>query len=75
MFEQVMGKLREDNIAFEVCPIILKCRKEENIRRLIKDGREMERIERGIKNTFFMVIIHIQTWIQYFYSLIKWQKK
>ena len=25
---------------------------EENIRRAINDGRDMERIERGIKNTF-----------------------
>lgn len=52
IFEQVIGRLREDGIKFEVCPIILKCCKEENIRRSIKDGRDMERIERGIKNTF-----------------------
>ena len=52
IFEQVISSLREDSIPFEVCPIILKCCKEENIRRAIKDGRDMERIERGIKNTF-----------------------
>lgn len=44
--------MREDGIPFEICPIILKCDKEENIRRAINDGRDMERTERGIKNTF-----------------------
>ena len=44
--------MREDGISFEICPVILKCCKEENIRRTINDGRDMERIERGIKNTF-----------------------
>ena len=52
IFEQVINKLREDSILFEACPIILKCCKEENIKRAIKDGRDMQRIERGIKNTF-----------------------
>lgn len=52
IFEQIIKNLRDDAIAFELCPVILKCRKEENIRRLIKDGRDMERIERSIKNTF-----------------------
>ena len=52
IFEQVISSLREDSIPFEVCPIILKCCKEENIRRAINDGRDMERIERGIKDTF-----------------------
>lgn len=52
IFEQVISSLREDGISFEICPVILKCCKEENIRRTINDGRDMERIERGIKNTF-----------------------
>ena len=50
--KKVINKLREDSILFEACPIILKCCKEENIKRAIKDGRDMQRIERGIKNTF-----------------------
>ena len=54
IFEQVIGSLREDGIPFEICPIILKCSKEENIRRTINDGRDMERIERGIKDTFYL---------------------
>lgn len=36
IFEQVINKLREDSILFEVCPIILKCCKEENIKRAIR---------------------------------------
>ena len=51
IFEQVISSLREDGISFEICPVILKCCKEENIRRTINDGRDMERSERGIKNT------------------------
>lgn len=35
IFEQIIGCLREDGILFEVCPIILKCCKEENIKRAI----------------------------------------
>ena len=32
--------------------IILKCSLDENIRRMIEDGREENRIQRGIDNTF-----------------------
>lgn len=35
LFEQVISRLREDAVQFEVCPIILKCCKDENIRRAI----------------------------------------
>lgn len=52
IFEQVVDKLRKDDIVFEICPIILKCCKEENIKRAVKDGRDRTRIERGMKNTF-----------------------
>lgn len=52
IFEQVLRRLRQDNIAFELYPIILKCDREENIKRAIKNGREKERIERGMKNTY-----------------------
>ena len=52
LFEQVLSRLRQEGIVFELCPIILKCCKEENIKRAVKDGRDRERIERGIRNTF-----------------------
>ncbi|MBD5496327.1 MAG: AAA family ATPase [Lachnospiraceae bacterium] len=52
IFEQVLSRLRQDDIAFELCPIILKCDREENIKRAVKNGREKERIERGMKNTY-----------------------
>lgn len=52
LFEQVLSRLEQEGIVFELCPIILKCCKEENIKRALKDGRDRERIERGIRNTF-----------------------
>lgn len=52
IFEQVLSRLKQDNITFELCRVILKCDKEENIARAVKDGRERERIERGMKNTY-----------------------
>lgn len=52
IFEQVLSRLKQDDILFELCPVILKCDREENMRRLIKNGREKERIERGMKNTY-----------------------
>lgn len=52
LFEQVLSRLEQEGIVFELCPIILKCCKEENIKRALKDGRNRERIERGIRNTF-----------------------
>lgn len=52
IFDQVVCRLRKDGVVFEMCPIILKCCKEENIRRAVKDGRDRARIERGMKNTF-----------------------
>lgn len=35
-----------------MCTVILKCSREENIRRAVKDGRDRARIERSMKNTF-----------------------
>ncbi len=52
IFEQVLSRLKHDDILFELCPVILKCDREENMRRLIENGREKERIERGMKNTY-----------------------
>lgn len=52
IFEQVLEKLRQDSIEFDLCPIILKCSEEENMSRAQKDKRDANRVERGMKNTF-----------------------
>ena len=52
LFEQILSRLGQEGIVFKLCPIILKCSKEENIKRAVKDGRNSERIERCIRNTF-----------------------
>lgn len=52
MFEEVVQRLEGENISFELHYIILKCSEEENVRRAICDGRDAERIQRGMKNTF-----------------------
>ena len=52
IFDTVMKRLIDDGITFEMITIVLKCSLEENIKRAIADGRDKERIERGIKNTF-----------------------
>lgn len=44
--------MTEEGIAFEIITIVLKCSLEENIKRAVADGRDQERIECGIKNTF-----------------------
>lgn len=52
IYEQVIEKLRNDDIVFEEKIIILKCSEAENRNRAIKDGRDEKRIERGMRNTF-----------------------
>lgn len=52
IFDIVMKRLADDGITFEMITIVLKCSLEENIKRAKADGRDKERIERGIKNTF-----------------------
>lgn len=52
IFENVMENLESDNIDFSETIIILKCSKEENIKRAFNDGRDEERIKRGIEMTF-----------------------
>lgn len=52
IFEKILQRLRENKIEFEFCPIVLKCSREENIKRALNDGRDKERVERGILNTF-----------------------
>lgn len=52
VFDLVIQRLKDSKIEFELKLIILKCSYEENIRRLIKDDRDEERIKRGMQNTF-----------------------
>lgn len=52
IFNTVMKRLTDDGISFEITTIVLKCSLEENIKRAEADGRNKERIEGGIKNTF-----------------------
>ena len=44
--------LMDEGIVFAEHIVILKCEYEENKKRCIKDNRDNERIERGMKNTF-----------------------
>lgn len=52
IFDEVLHRLEKEKINFECSMIILKCSLDENIRRMIEDGREENRIQRGIDNTF-----------------------
>lgn len=52
IFEEILHRLEREKINFECSMIILKCSLEENIRRMKLDGREENRIKRGIDNTF-----------------------
>lgn len=47
----IIARLQKDEIDFEESITILKCSKEENVCRAIKDNRDDERIERGMRNT------------------------
>lgn len=52
IYDNIIARLRKEEINFEELIIILKCSKEENVRRAISDDRDDERIERGMRNTF-----------------------
>ena len=52
IFNTVLERLGDGGIVFEMITIVLKCSLEENIKRAVADGRDKERIERGVKNTF-----------------------
>ena len=53
IYDEVIHRLREEAISFEEHIVILKCEYEENKRRSIKDNRGSERVERGMRNTFY----------------------
>jgi len=52
IYERVIEKLKNDHIEFKQTIIILKCSRDENIERAIKDGRDEIRIKRGMEMTF-----------------------
>ena len=52
IYDNLISKLKNDEIEFEEKIIILKCSEDENISRAENDGRDKNRIERGMKNTF-----------------------
>lgn len=48
LFEALLEELRQKGIRFELVLVLLYCELEENIRRARADGRDEERIRRGI---------------------------
>lgn len=52
IWDNVVKKLHEQNLEFEICSVILKCSREENIRRARRDNRDESRIKRGMLNTY-----------------------
>lgn len=52
IFDEVLHRLRKEKLDFELSIVILKCSLDENIQRMISDGRDKNRIKRGIDNTF-----------------------
>lgn len=52
IFAEVLQRLRREGISFELTLVILKCSLNENIRRMECDGRDENRINRAIENTF-----------------------
>lgn len=52
IFDEVLCRLQKEDINFELSMVILKCSLDENIQRMISDGRDKNRIKRGIDNTF-----------------------
>ncbi len=52
IFDEVVQRLQKEKANFELIIVVLKCALSENIRRMRLDGREGERIKRGVENTF-----------------------
>lgn len=51
LFDALLEELRQKGISFELVPVLLYCGEEENVRRARADGRDEERIRRGIRNS------------------------
>lgn len=52
IYDNIIDKLKNDGILFQEHVIILRCAEEENIRRAIEDGRDNERVKRGMEHTY-----------------------
>lgn len=52
IYDLVIEKLHSDGIEFKENIVVLKCTIDENRRRALADGRDIERVERGMKQTF-----------------------
>ena len=52
IYDNLICKLKDAGIQFEIKVIILKCSEEENRNRAKCDGRDSTRIKRGMRNTF-----------------------
>ncbi len=52
IYERIIEKLKGKGIDFDEHIIVLKCSESENVKRSLADGRDAERIKRGIENTF-----------------------
>ena len=52
IYDDVIEKLRNNGLAFNENIIILKCSECENIARARRDGRDEERVKRGMEKTF-----------------------
>lgn len=52
LYDKVITLLRNDGIEFKENIIILKCSEPENRKRALADNRDIERVERGMQNTF-----------------------
>lgn len=52
IYDRVVEQLKNAGVKFEESIIILKCNEEENIKRALNDNRDIQRVERGMKNTF-----------------------
>lgn len=52
IYDEVIRRLKDEGIIFDEHIVVLKCEYEENKKRSIRDNRDSERVERGMKNTF-----------------------
>ncbi len=52
IYDRVIEKLKKEHVDFKENIIVLKCSESENIKRAITDGRDSDRIKRGMEKTF-----------------------
>jgi len=49
VFDQILASLCD--LEYRFCPVLLRCEEDENIRRMLQDGRDAARIRRGIEQS------------------------